>query len=53
MDREIQELLHDLQKFTNTAVEKLQKGARVSSAFYFNLAASISGKLSDKVNPEK
>ncbi len=49
MNQEIQELLQKLQQFTNTAVQKLQQGDKTSAAFYFNLAASISGQLAEKV----
>lgn len=49
MNQEIQELLQKLQDFTNTAVKKFQQGDKKSSTFYFNLAASISGQLAEKV----
>lgn len=53
MNREIQELLQELQKFTNLAIEKLQKGDKISSAFFFNLSSSISNELADKVKQSK
>ncbi len=52
MNREIQELLQKMQEFTQTAVKKLQQGDKEGSSFYFNLAASISGQLADKVKPK-
>ena len=48
MDREIQELLRKLQEFTNTAVKFLRNGDNEKAGYYFNLAASISGQLSEK-----
>lgn len=45
----MQELLQQMQKFTNSAVQKLQAGDTVGSSFYFSLAASIAAQLSDLV----
>ena len=49
MNREIQELLQKLQDFTNKAVRKLQEGDNERSAFFFNLASSISSQIADLV----
>ena len=52
MTKEIHELLQKMQEFTQTAVKKLQEGDKVTSAFYFSLASSISSQLSEKVSPK-
>lgn len=46
MNRNIQELLTQLQDFAQKAVECLQKEDNDRAAFYFNCVASIAGALS-------
>jgi len=47
--QETQELLQKMQKFTNTAVQKLQQGDNEGASFYFSLASSIASQLSELV----
>jgi len=49
MTREIQELLQELQKFTNLAVKHLQLGDNDRAKFFFNICASINGQIADKI----
>jgi hypothetical protein len=47
MNREIQELLAQMQSFAQKAVEELQKGNNERASFFFNVVASNAGKLAE------
>jgi hypothetical protein len=45
---EIQQLLAEMQKFAQSAVEALQQGDKNKASLFFNIVSSISSQISDE-----